>query len=173
MEITEYSIQKMIDNSISAYANKAMFSMAKVPAHVHNGVDSAKINAADILGLEVGGSFSGSSGTLVKSAGGGTGSESVICGFQPKLIQFFAYPSGNNNTFSIGTQDLTGSNTIFRLITAGSNSIGTDTGYVVVIWNDAQTLNTELEFTSFDTTGFTVNWYTDDVSTICKWIAFG
>ncbi len=166
------TIQQMIDKSINDYASKAMFGVAKVPSHTHNGVDSSRINASDIIGLNTSGGLSTATGFLTKSAGGGTGSESVICGFQPTLIEFFAYPSGNNNTWSLGTQDLDGTNTILRYISGGNYVVSTDTSYVAIIWNDALTLNTELQFTSFDTTGFTVEWYTDDVSTIIKWIAF-
>lgn len=172
MEINQTTIQQMIDKSINDYAFKAMFGVAKVPAHTHNGVDSSRINAVDIIGLSTGTGLSTATGILTKGAGGGTGNESVVCDFQPTMIQFFTYPSGNNNTWSLGTQTADGTNTLLKYISGGNNVVASDTSYVAVIWNDALTLNTELEFVSFNTNGFTVNWYTDDVSTICKWIAY-
>jgi len=46
-------VQKDIQSGLHQYMQKKQFGVARVPAHVHSGVDSGKINPADLNGFPI------------------------------------------------------------------------------------------------------------------------
>lgn len=114
-----------------------------------------------------------SSGFGSKTAGSGNSDESITTGFQPSMIKITALPSGNNSSFSFGTRYSVYSKCLYKYKNGSGNFVaGTDSNYVILVWDDGLNNNTEATFVSFDTNGFTINWYADDVSIVYLWEAY-
>jgi hypothetical protein len=47
--MTPDQIQQAIQNGIDSYMNQKQFNASKIPSHVHNGTDTVKISAVDII----------------------------------------------------------------------------------------------------------------------------
>ena len=83
-------VQSDIQDAITKYANGAMFGVAKIPAHVHNGVDSSRIAYSDLSGVVSGGAVCG---TFLKALNDPATNQTIAHGLgkKPSLVCMTGY----------------------------------------------------------------------------------